>query len=37
MLHDMDFQDNIEAKFFQAVMNEGIINVPPLNGKGVKA
>jgi CRISPR-associated protein Cas5d len=37
MLHDMDFEDNMEAKFFRAVMNDGIINVPPLNGKGVKA
>ena len=37
MLHDMDFENDMEAKFFRAVMNNGVIDVPSLNGKGVKA
>lgn len=37
MLHDMDFEDNMAAKYFRAVMNEGVIDVPSLNGKEVKA
>ncbi|MBA3017165.1 MAG: type I-C CRISPR-associated protein Cas5c, partial [Proteobacteria bacterium] len=37
MLHDMDFQNNMEAKFFRAEMRNGIIEVPPFDGKGVKA
>jgi CRISPR-associated protein Cas5d len=37
MLHDMNFENDMEAKFFRAVMNYGVIDVPSLNGKGVKA
>ncbi|RZB30660.1 MAG: CRISPR-associated protein Cas5d [Desulfobacteraceae bacterium Eth-SRB1] len=37
MLHDIDFNDNMEAKFFRAVMQNGIIDVPPFDGQEVKA
>ena len=37
MLHDIDFENDMEAKFFRAEMRNGIIEVPPLTGKGVKA
>ncbi len=37
MLHDIDFQNNMEAKFFRAEMRNGIIEVPPFDGKGVKS
>jgi len=37
MLHDMDFENNMEAKFFRAEMHSGIIEVPPFGGKGVKS
>ena len=37
MLHDMDFENNMEAKFFRAEMSNGIIEVPPFDGKGVKS
>lgn len=37
MLHDMDFENNMEAKFFRAEMRNGIIEVPPFDGKGVKS
>ena len=37
MLHDMDFDNDMEAKFFRAQMYNGIIDVPPFNGKGVKS
>jgi len=37
MLHDVDFENDMEAKFFRAEMRNGIIEVPPFNGKGVKA
>lgn len=36
MLHDIDFKNNMEPKFFRAVMRNGTIQVPPLNGKEVK-
>jgi CRISPR-associated protein Cas5d len=36
MLHDIDFDDDMKAKFFRAVMREGIIQVPPFNAKEVK-
>lgn len=35
MLHDIDFEKEMEAKFFRAVMRNGVIEVPPMNGKGV--
>jgi CRISPR-associated protein Cas5d len=37
MLHDMDFEKNMEAKFFRAEMRNGIIEVPPFDGRGVKS
>ena len=37
MLHDMDFDNDMEAIFFRAQMYNGIIDVPPFNGKGVKS
>lgn len=37
MLHDIDFENNMEAKFFRAVMLDGLIDVPSLNGKEVRA
>jgi CRISPR-associated protein Cas5d len=37
MLHDLDYVDNMSPRFFRAVMNNGIINVPPLHGSEVKA
>jgi CRISPR-associated protein Cas5d len=35
MLRDIDFEKGMEAKFFRAVMRNGIIEVPPLNAKEV--
>lgn len=32
MLHDVDFGRNKEARFFRAVMRDGVIEVPPLAG-----
>jgi CRISPR-associated protein Cas5d len=32
MLHDIDFGNNREARFFRAVMRDGVIEVPPLAG-----
>jgi CRISPR-associated protein Cas5d len=37
MLHDLDYADNMSPRFFRAVMNNGIIDVPPLHGSEVKA
>ncbi len=37
MLHDIDFDNQMEAKFFRAVMRDGAIDVPPPGGKAVKA
>lgn len=37
MLHDLDYADNMTPRFFRAIMNNGIIDVPPLNGSEVKA
>jgi CRISPR-associated protein Cas5d len=36
ILHDIDFDKGLEAKFFRAIMRKGVIDVPPLNGKEVK-
>jgi len=36
MLHDMDFNNNMEAKFFRTTMTDGVIEVPPFDGKEVK-
>ena len=35
MLHDIDFQNNCEAKFFRAVMRNGVIEVPEFHSKEV--
>lgn len=37
MLHDIDFENNMEARFFRAVMCDGIIDVPPFRGEEVRA
>jgi len=37
MLHDMDFGNNMEAKFFRAKMRNGVIEVPSSDEKGVKS
>ena len=37
MLQDIDFERQMEAKFFRAIMRDGIIEVPPLTGKEVRA
>lgn len=36
MLHDINFTKDMEARFFRAYMNNGIIDVPSLNSKEVK-
>lgn len=35
ILHDIDFENNMEPRFFRAVMQAGVITVPPFNGEGV--
>lgn len=35
MLHDIDFANNAEPKFFRAELKEGIIEVPPFKSSGV--
>jgi len=37
MLHDIDFKNDMGARFFRAVMRDGVINVPPFHGKGVRS
>jgi CRISPR-associated protein Cas5d len=37
MLHDIDFENGMQARFFRAVMRDGVIDVPVLNDKGVAA
>jgi len=36
MLHDIDFPSAMEAKFFRAIMRNGIIEVPPFNSGEVR-
>jgi len=36
MLHDIDFPNDMEAKFFRAEMVDGVITVPPFQWKEVK-
>lgn len=31
MLHDIDFADGMTARFYHAVMRDGVIDVPPIN------
>ena len=37
MLHDMDFENNMEAKFFRAEIRNGVIEIPPFNGRRVQS
>lgn len=34
MLHDIDFAHGVAPRFFRAVMHNGVVDVPPLNGAG---
>lgn len=34
MLHDIDFKNNMEAKFFRAQMIDGVIDIPPFKEGG---
>ena len=36
MLHDIDFKNDMTPKFFRALMNDGIIDVPAFNSQEVK-
>lgn len=36
MLHDIDFESNMEARFFQAEMIDGVIDVPPFRKRGTE-
>lgn len=35
MLHDIDYAHGNEARFFRAVMRDGVIDVPPFHGQAV--
>jgi CRISPR-associated protein Cas5d len=37
MLHDMDFENDMEAKFFRAEMRNGIIEIPSFNERRAKS
>lgn len=37
MLHDIDFKDSMTPKFFRAVINNGVIDIPPFRSSEVKA
>jgi CRISPR-associated protein Cas5d len=37
MLNDIDFEKNMEAKFFRAIMRDGVIEIPPFKGKEVSS
>ncbi len=36
MLHDLDFENDMDARFFRPRMNNGVINCSEGNGKGVR-
>lgn len=36
MLHDIDFADGMTPRFYRAVVRDGVIDVPPLDGEGVR-
>lgn len=36
MLHDIDFSDGMAPRFFRARLINGVMDVPPWNGKGVR-
>jgi CRISPR-associated protein Cas5d len=37
MLHDIDFKNDMQAKFFHPIMKNGVIDVPPFHSDEVKA
>lgn len=37
MLHDIDFKNGKQARFFHAIMKDGMIDVPPLHSPEVRA
>jgi len=37
MLHDIDFEHDMTARFFHAVMRRGVIDVPPFDGAEVRS
>ena len=37
MLNDIDFKDDMKPIFFRTMMNDGVINVPPLHSNGSKS
>jgi|SRR5208283_4615635 len=37
MLHDIDFEHGMQARFFKATMRDGIIDVPPPGSREVRA
>lgn len=37
MLHDLDFANGATPRFFEAVMHDGVIEVPPFHGPGTVA
>lgn len=36
MLHDIDFKNEMEPRFFRAMMHDGVIQIPPFDGSEVK-
>ena len=36
MLHDIDFSDGMTPHFFRAILRDGVMDVPPLNGREVR-
>jgi CRISPR-associated protein Cas5d len=37
MLHDIDFAEGMTPRFFRARMRDGVIDVPPFGGEGVRS
>lgn len=37
MLHDLDYDNGMAPRFFRAIMNNGVIDVPPWDGSEVRA
>ncbi|MFP4581896.1 MAG: type I-C CRISPR-associated protein Cas5c [Desulfococcaceae bacterium] len=37
MLHDIDFENGMEPRFFRAAMKNGVVTVPPFTSEEVKA
>lgn len=36
MLHDIDFENGMEPRFFHALLREGVLEVPPFDGQEVR-